>query len=93
METDIRFRAFAEKWQIADFDTLTRLYDIHDLEGFLPAYPTEDEKAVLNSLIGTEGADTYGYMDYVKNSHTFELIMQWQERTGNYDGRALFFTE
>jgi len=84
-----RYRAFAETYGISDFETLVRLYDIDDLEAFLPPQPTAEEKMTLNALIGLRGVE--GYMDYVKSNHTFELIMQWQERTGNQGHTAMFF--
>lgn len=84
-----RYRAFAKAYTIRDFETLVRLYEIDDLEAFLPPQPSAVERATLNELIGVKGVE--GYMDYVKSNHTFELIMQWQERTGNQGQTALSF--
>ena len=84
-----RYQAFAERYGISDLETLVRLYEIDDLETFLPAQPTALERATLDTLIGVRGVE--GYMDYVKSNHTFELIMQWQERTGNQGLTALSF--
>lgn len=83
-----QYRRFADAYQVEDFETLVKLYDIDDLQGFLPAQPSEKEKQILRELIGVTGVK--GYIDYIKNNNTFELVMQWQEQTGNF-GSALFF--
>lgn len=85
-----RYKAFAERYGISDLETFVELYEIDELEGFLPPEPSDTEKSVLNELVGVKG--TAGYMDYVKSNHTFELIMQWQEQTGNHAQTALFLT-
>ncbi len=87
----VRYRTFAEEYEVEDFETLVALYDIDELRRFLPANPSSEEKAVLRSLIGTRGL--VGYMDYAKSNHTFELIMRWQEKTQNFEENALFFTK
>lgn len=84
-----RYEQFAASYGIQDLETLVRLYEIDDLEAFLPVHPAESEKMALQALIGVEGEE--GYMDYQKSNHTFELIMQWQEQTGNQDQTALSF--
>ncbi|MFK7924335.1 MAG: hypothetical protein AB8H47_20425 [Bacteroidia bacterium] len=81
-----RYQAFRDRYEITAFEKLVKLYEIDDLESFLPPSPTEFEKQTLNQLIGTEGIE--GYMDYVKSNHTFELIMQWQELTQNHELNA-----
>lgn len=83
-----RYRRFAATYELENFEVFVSLYDIDDLEGFLPPTPTEKEKQVLRELIGVKGVA--GYIDYIKNNNSFELIMQWQEQTGNF-GSALFF--
>lgn len=85
-----RYKEFAERYNLSDLETFVGLYEIDELEGFLPPQPSQTEKAVLNELIGVKG--TAGYMDYVKSNNTFELIMQWQEQTGNQAQTALFLT-
>ncbi len=85
-----QYQSFARLYQIDDLETLVGLYEIDDLQAFLPPAPSEEEKAVLNELIGVKGE--YGYMDFVKSNHSFELIMQWQERTGNHDRNAMSFS-
>ncbi|MEM6346530.1 MAG: hypothetical protein AAF927_21765 [Bacteroidota bacterium] len=81
-----RYKAFRDRYDITEFEKLVKLYEIDDLESFLPPQPSEFEKQILNQLIGTMGME--GYMDYVKSNHTFELIMQWQELTQNHDLNA-----
>ena len=85
-----RYRSFAELYELSDLETFVRLYDVDELSQFLPAEPTKQEKSALNTLIGVKGVS--GYMDYIKSNHTFELIMQWQEQTGNHARNALFLT-
>ncbi|SDK40927.1 hypothetical protein SAMN05421823_102666 [Catalinimonas alkaloidigena] len=80
------YLAFADRYDIQDVATFIRLYDIDELTCFLPATPTDEEKRVLNALIGVEGV-TYGYLDWIKSNNTFELLMQWQEQTGRYVDR------
>ncbi|MDP5172777.1 MAG: hypothetical protein NWR72_21240 [Bacteroidia bacterium] len=86
------YKAFAERYGISDLETLVGLYEIDDLQSFLPPNPSPHEKAVLNELIGVKGV-TGGYMDYQKSNHTFELIMQWQEATNNHDNNAISFQQ
>lgn len=85
-----RYMAFADLYDIQDRETFVALYEIDELQAFLPATPSQEEKSALNGLIGVKGVS--GYMDYVKSNHTFELIMQWQEMTGNHERTALFLT-
>ena len=77
-----QYKAFCELYEIEDLESFVRLYDIFELVSFMPANPTTEEKKVLNELVGTRTES--GYMDYQRSNNTFELIMQWQERTGNF---------
>ena len=77
-----RYVSFSKAYQIQDFDIFVELYDIDELAIFMPIVPSEKEIQIFNELIGTIG--TPGYMDYEKSNNTFELIMQWREKTGNY---------
>ncbi|GAB4410304.1 MAG: hypothetical protein OHK0039_14570 [Bacteroidia bacterium] len=86
-----RYRAFADLYGVDDLETLVKLYEIEDLEAFLPAQPSPTEKQALNQLVGVKGVE--GYMDYAKVHNTFELIMQWQEMSGNVGRNAIFFTQ
>ena len=73
---------FLQTYRIADPVAFARQYDLDELLLFLPPAPTPAERLALQDLVGVEGV-TYGFMDYVKSNHTFELIMQWREKTGN----------
>jgi hypothetical protein len=73
---------FCQTYGIPDMESLDRLYDIDELILFLPPQPTDSEKRVFQELVGLQG-ETYGYMDWVKSNNTFELIMQWREKTSN----------
>jgi hypothetical protein len=84
-----QYRNFATRYGIEDFERFVALYDIDDLEAFLPESPSESEKKILAALIGVEGVK--GYMDWVKSNHTMELILQWQEITGNYSRNIRFY--
>ena len=75
------YRTFAEIWEIDDLESLVKLYDIYELYTFLPENPSGKEKKILQSLIGITTPS--GYMDYQKSNNTFELIMQWREKTDN----------
>ena len=88
-----QYRRFQQAYDIpeASFESFVQLYDIDDLEAFLPANPSNKEKHSLHTLIGVQGVRS-GYMDWVKSGHTFELIMQWQELTGNHGNSAMFLT-
>lgn len=81
-----RYRLFSDAYDLkeSDFSTLVDLYDIDELLSFMPPKPTSNEKAVFQELIGVTGVS--GYIDYRKSNNTFELIMQWRERTNNLDG-------
>ena len=85
-----RYRNFTEKYGIEDFEQFVALYDVDELSRFLPEHPSAAEKVALAELVGVKGE--VGYIDYRKSNHTFELIMQWQEKTGNFEQNALFFT-
>jgi hypothetical protein len=87
-----RYETFAEEYAIPKekFETFVGLYEIDDLQSFLPPKPTGKQRQVLNELIGVKGVQ--GYMDYEKSQHTFELIMQWQEQMASFD-HAIFFTK
>lgn len=84
-----RYQHFANRYQVQDFVQLVSLYEIDDLESFLPPQPNPFEQKVFNQLIGTLGET--GYLDYEKSNHTFELIMSWQELTGNHANNAISF--
>lgn len=84
-----RYQEFARRYQVENLDLLVKLYEIDDLESFLPPSPSPYEQKIFNQLIGTEG--TTGYMDYAKSNHTFELIMSWQELTDNHGNTAMSF--
>ncbi len=73
---------FFNSYDIEDIEAFSELYEIDELVLFLPQNPTPAEKKVLQELLGLRGV-TYGYMDWVKSNNTFELIMQWREKTGN----------
>ncbi len=75
------YKSFAEEWHISDLESLVKYYDIYELRTFLPETPTQAEKQTLGDLIGVTTPS--GYMDYQKSNNTFELIMQWREKTGN----------
>jgi hypothetical protein len=74
------YREFAEIYEVKDLETLVRLYDVHELMSFMPSQPTAEQKEIFNQLMGVTIPS--GYMDYQKSNNTFELIMQWQEKTG-----------
>lgn len=79
---------FCQKWGITDdktLQTVQNLYEIDQLEAFLPTYPTVEERAAFQEVIGARFDNFYGYMDYQKSSNTFEVIMQWREKTGNFE--------
>lgn len=77
-----RYKAFCHLYGIADWELCTKLYEIDELICFMPPHPTEQEREALASLIGTTCES--GYWDYYKSNNTFELIMQWQEKTGQF---------
>ncbi|GAB4402357.1 MAG: hypothetical protein OHK0053_26230 [Microscillaceae bacterium] len=81
MSEDEKIRFFCEVYQIEEPERLKRLYDIDELWLNMPAQPTQAEKQALQELIGVQGVS--GYMDYVRSNNTFELMMQWREKTGN----------
>ncbi len=74
---------FCQAYGIKDTDQFDGLYEIDEIVLFLPPEPTETEKSALLEVIGAQGV-TYGYVDYQKSNNTFELIMQWREKTGNW---------
>lgn len=73
---------FYQTYEIQDAELFSSLYDIDELILFLPSQPTQAEKKALQQISGVQGV-TYGYIDWIKSNNTFELIMQWRERTGN----------
>ncbi|MDX2283721.1 MAG: hypothetical protein NW241_06140 [Bacteroidia bacterium] len=77
-----QYYRFAEIYEVQQLDLLVRLYDVDDLEAFMPPAPSPLEKQVFNELLGVQGVS--GYMDWEKSANTLELILQWQERTGNH---------
>lgn len=79
------YTLFCKKWNIEDIKKVEQLYHLEDLKTFLPQEPTEKDKAVLNSVLGASFDNFYGYMDYQKSTNTFELIMQWREKTGKWE--------
>ncbi len=74
---------FFKTYEIDNIEAFSQLYEIDELILFLPQHPTLAEKKALYELVGLQGV-TYGYMDWVKSNNTFELIMQWREKTGNF---------
>ena len=82
-----QYEAFAKLYDIKDLATFIQLYDVFELVSFMPSQPTEEEKALFNELLGT--TTDSGYMDYQRSNNTFELIMQWQERTGRFDNEFM----
>lgn len=77
-----KYKAFQDLYDIDDLEKLVKLYDIYELVSFLPPSPTPKQKEVLNQLIGVTSES--GYMDFTRSTNTFELIMRWQEETGNF---------
>jgi len=82
------YQQFAANWGIKDLESLVKNYDIYELNAFLPEVPTDNEKKILQSLIGTSSPS--GYMDYQRSTNTFELIMQWRENTNNLGTEPYF---
>ncbi len=74
-------KQFCEAYGIQDSSQLEKLYEVKELMAFLPANPSPSEQEALRELIGVTSVS--GYLDYVKSNNTFELIMQWREKTGN----------
>lgn len=85
-----RYRTFAERYEVEDFEKFVAFYDVDELARFMPPYPSDEDKAALKEVMGATGE--VGYIDYRKSNNTFELIMQWQEKTGKYEQNAIFFT-
>ncbi|MEM1134321.1 MAG: hypothetical protein AAGI07_00680 [Bacteroidota bacterium] len=83
-----KYKAFCELYELDDFEKIIKNYDIFDLVSFFPARPTTYEKNALQNLIGV--VTESGYMDYQKTNNTFELIMQWREKTNNLPDSELF---
>jgi hypothetical protein len=75
---------FCQSYGIKNAEQFDMLYEIDEVVLFLPPQPTETEKEALMEVVGAQSV-TYGYMDYQKSNNTFELIMQWREKTGNWD--------
>lgn len=72
---------FYQVYEINDPQKIESLYEINELLIFLPPKPTTHEKQVFHELIGVKGES--GYLDYDKSNNTFELLMQWREKTNN----------
>lgn len=79
------YALFCQRWNIDDVQKVEQLYHLEDLKSFLPDEPTEKDKIALNSVLGASFDNFYGYMDYQKSTNTFELIMQWREKTGKFE--------
>ena len=79
------YAPFCEKWEIENVEKVEKLYDLESLKAFLPEHPTEEDKAALQSVLGAGFDHFYGYIDYQKSTNTFELIMQWREKTGKFE--------
>ncbi len=76
------YEQFAQRYEVQDFEQLVRLYDVYELTAFLPPQPDAAQKVLFNELVGVQRES--GYLDYARSTNTFELIMQWQERTGQF---------
>jgi hypothetical protein len=82
----VQLATFCQRYEIEQVEKVADLYEIDELLAFLPTYPTDSEKKALQALLGVVWIDSfYGYLDWQKSTNTFELIMQWREKTGNYD--------
>ena len=79
------YALFCQQWNIDDIKKVEEMYHLEDLKAFLPDEPTEKDKIALNSVLGASFDNFYGYMDYQKSTNTFELIMQWREKTGKFE--------
>lgn len=75
---------FCQVYDLPDAAQFEQLYEIDEVVLFLPAVPTATEKAALQEIVGLQGV-TYGFLDYQKSNNTFELIMQWREKTGRWE--------
>lgn len=84
-----KYKAFCDLYEIEDVEEFVKLYDIFELVSFLPAQPTQEEKNTLQELVGV--VNESGYMDYQRSTNTFELIMQWQEKLGQFGHYQLPF--
>jgi len=85
-ESDVNgYALFCKRWNIDDVKKVEDMYHLEDLKAFLPDEPTEKDKIALNSVLGASFDNFYGYMDYQKSTNTFELIMQWREKTGIFE--------
>lgn len=79
------YEDFARRYELPDAATLAHLYDINELNDFLPPQPNEEQKAIIQKLAGLEGMPS-GYLDYRRSNNTFELLMQYTEATGQQKG-------
>ena len=86
-----KYEEFCRRYGIEELEKVVDLYDVDELMSFVPAKPTQLEAQVMRELIGVRGQS--GYMDYRKSNNTFELIMQWQEKTHNHDLNAMSFVK
>ena len=86
-----KYQAFCSLYGIEDWEKVVQLYDIFELVSFFPAHPTEEEKKALQEVLGATAES--GYMDFKRSNNTFELVMQWQEKTESWDHTAIGFKE
>ena len=84
-EQDNGYTLFCQRWNIEDVKKVEDMYHLEDLKAFLPDEPTKEDTLALNSVLGASFDNFYGYMDYQKSTNTFELIMQWREKTGKFE--------
>ncbi len=81
------YEDFCQRYGIRDYSTVIKLYDVDELNSFLPPKPSQEDRQALQNLIGVQSSS--GYVDYARSTNTFELIMQWQEKTGNWFDQKL----
>lgn len=79
------YEDFARRYELTDPAQLAHLYDINELNDFLPPEPTKEQKSIVQNLVGLEGVPS-GYIDYQRSNNTFELLMQYTEATGQQKG-------
>ncbi len=82
MSQEELLKEFCERYQLSNPQVVGRLYEIAELAQHMPKNPSPLEIKALQELIGVEGQSVY--VDYVRSGNTFELIMQWREKTGNF---------
>ena len=81
------YEDFCQRYGIQDYRTVIKLYDVDELNSFLPTEPSQEDRQALQKLVGVQSSS--GYVDYARSTNTFELIMQWQEKTGNWFDQKL----